>query len=77
MTHVLTPKALTTGVIAEVAGVAPRTVAKWIDTGLLKGYRIPLSKDRRVEVADLRAFLVKHGMSVARLEEYMRGRVNT
>ena len=73
MTHVLTPKALTTGAIAEIAGVAPRTVSKWIDAGILKGYRIPLSQDRRVEVAELRKFLSKHGMNVARLDEYMKG----
>lgn len=39
---------------------------------LLKGYRIPLSQDRRVEVADFRAFLEAHGMPVKRLDEHLQ-----
>ena len=27
--------------VANICHVAPRTVAKWIDSGRLKGYRIP------------------------------------
>lgn len=73
-----TPKPLTTGVVARVAGVAPRTAARWCDEGLLRSYRIPLSRDRRVEVADLRRFLEDHLMdgAVARLEDYLRGRAS-
>jgi excisionase family DNA binding protein len=53
---------LTTGQIAKICNVANRTVAKWIDMGLLKGYVIPGSKHRRVVKADLAAFVKKHGI---------------
>src|SRR5688500_1648862 len=38
---------LTTGKVAKICNVAPRTVSKWFDVGVLDGYRIPGSKDRR------------------------------
>src|SRR4051812_28109101 len=37
---------LTTGEVAKICNVAPRTVSKWFDSGALHGYRIPGSKDR-------------------------------
>ena len=53
---------LTTGQIAKICGVSPGTVAKWVDAGRLKGWKIPGSGDRRIVCADLKAFLVVHGM---------------
>lgn len=53
---------LTTGEVAKVCNVAPRTVSKWFDTGQLKGYRIPGSKDRRIPVGELVAFMRSHGI---------------
>lgn len=38
----------TTGQIAKLAHVAPRTVTKWFEKGLLKGWKIPGSEDRRI-----------------------------
>lgn len=35
----------TTGEVARICQVAPRTVSKWFDTGRLKGYRIAGSPD--------------------------------
>jgi len=32
---------LTTGDVAKICHVAPRTVSKWFDNGQLRGYRIP------------------------------------
>ena len=55
-------KVLTTGEVAEVCNVASRTVGKWFDGGLLKGYRIPGSRDRRIPVAELVAFMKKYEM---------------
>lgn len=52
----------TTGHVSKICQVAPRTVAKWCDGGLLPHYRIPLSDDRRIRHADLVAFLRSHGM---------------
>lgn len=52
----------TTGDVAALCRVAPRTAAKWIDTGLLKGFRLAGSKDRRVTRAELVRFLAANGM---------------
>lgn len=57
----------TTGQIATLCGVAPRTVAKWFDSGRLKGYRIPGSQDRRVPRESLVAFLTANGMPLGPL----------
>ena len=51
---------LTTGEVAKVCNVAPRTVSKWFDKKLLKGYRIPGSRDRRIPIAELVRFMKKY-----------------
>lgn len=53
---------LTTGEVAKLCNVAPRTVSKWFDSGSLKGYRIPGSKDRRIPVSNLMQFMKAHGI---------------
>lgn len=53
---------LTTGEVARICNVAPRTVSKWFDSGQLKGYRIPGSKDRRIPVNELIRFMKMHNM---------------
>lgn len=53
---------LTTGEVAKVCNVAPRTVSKWFDSGQLKGYRIPGSKDRRIPLNQLIRFMKDHGI---------------
>lgn len=53
---------LTTGEVARICNVAARTVSKWIDSGRLEGYRIPGSKDRRVPIGNLLAFMKKHNI---------------
>ena len=53
---------LTTGDVARICNVAPRTVSKWFDSGQLKGYRIPGSKDRRIPVTELIRFMKAHNM---------------
>jgi len=53
---------LTTGEVAKICNVAPRTVSKWFDSGQLKGYRIPGSKDRRIPVSELVRFMKEHGI---------------
>lgn len=53
---------LTTGEVAKLCNVAPRTVSKWFDSGSLKGYRIPGSKDRRIPVSELIKFMKAHGI---------------
>jgi len=58
---------LTTGEVAKICNVAPRTVSKWFDNGQLKGYRIPGSKDRRIPVSELIRFMKAHNMPAAAL----------
>ncbi len=58
---------LTTGDVARICNVAPRTVSKWFDTGQLKGYRIPGSKDRRIPLSELMRFMKVHNMPAAAL----------
>ena len=53
---------LTTGEVAKICNVAPRTVSKWFDSGALHGYRIPGSKDRRIPLNQLIRFMKHHGM---------------
>lgn len=53
----------TTGQIAKLACVAPRTASGWVDAGRFKGaYRIPGSQDRRVPRASVVAFFIESGM---------------
>ena len=59
---------LTTGDVAKICNVAPRTVSKWFDNGQLKGYRIPGSKDRRIPRSELLRFMKEHKIPAAGLE---------
>ncbi len=59
---------LTTGEVARICSVAPRTVSKWFDTGQLRGYRIPGSKDRRIPLQQLVRFMKTHGIPMDKLE---------
>lgn len=59
---------LTTGQVAKICNVAPRTVSKWFDSGQLRGYRIPGSKDRRIPLPQLIRFMKAHGMPLEGME---------
>jgi len=59
---------LTTGEVAKICNVAPRTVSKWFDSGQLRGYRIPGSKDRRIPRQQLIRFMKAHGMPLDGIE---------
>lgn len=58
----------TTGDVAKICNVAPRTVSKWFDSGHLRGYRIPGSKDRRIPIEHLVRFMRAHGIPLNGLE---------
>lgn len=60
---------LTTGQVAQICNVAPRTVTKWFDSGQLKGYRIPGSRDRRIPTSELVRFMKAHDIPTDELEE--------
>jgi len=59
---------LTTGEVAKICSVAPRTVSKWFDQGHLKGYRIPGSKDRRIPLEHLIQFMKSNNIPLNGLE---------
>ncbi|MCX5637898.1 MAG: helix-turn-helix domain-containing protein [Planctomycetota bacterium] len=58
---------LTTGDVARICNVAPRTVSKWFDNGQLRGYRIPGSKDRRIPLSELLRFMKANNMPTTAL----------
>lgn len=58
---------LTTGEVAKRCHVAMRTVSKWIDSGRLKGYRLPGSQDRRIPRQNLVDFLRANKMPLGDL----------
>jgi excisionase family DNA binding protein len=62
---------LTTGQVAKICKVAPRTVSKWFDRGQLQGYKIPGSRDRRIPVRQLVAFMKEHGMPTDELDAHV------
>jgi excisionase family DNA binding protein len=62
MTNTKLKDVLTTGEVAKICNVAPRTVSKWFDSGALRGYRIPGSKDRRIPLNQLIRFMKQHNM---------------
>ncbi|QDT39604.1 helix-turn-helix domain-containing protein [Stratiformator vulcanicus] len=65
----------TTGQVAKICKVAPRTVSKWFDSGRLRGYRIPGSQDRRIPREHLIRFLKEHGMPLGELESEAMGKL--
>jgi len=66
---------LTTGQVAKICQVAPRTVSKWFDSGQLRGYRIPGSKDRRIPRSQLVRFMKAHNIPLTGLEANAKLRV--
>ncbi len=59
---------LTTGEVARICGVAPRTVSKWFDAGQLRGFKIPGSRDRRIPRESLVRFMRAHGIPLRGLD---------
>lgn len=62
-------KVFTTGQVAKICMVAPRTVSKWFDAGRLRGYRIPGSQERRIPRDALIRFLKEYALPLGDLEE--------
>ncbi len=62
MASITRKEVLTTGQVARLCHVAPRTVSKWVDTGQLRGYRIPGSRDRRIPLGQVEAFMRANGI---------------
>lgn len=55
-------KSYTTGQVAKICRVAPRSVHKWIAGGMLPARRIPCSTHRRIDHEPLLRFMRDNGM---------------
>ncbi len=66
---------LTTGEVAKICKVAPRTVTKWFDSGQLRGYKIPGSKDRRIPISQLLRFMKNNNMPLEGMIHFTKTRV--
>lgn len=53
---------LTTGQVAKILRMAPRTVSRIFDEGSLKGYNIPGSRDRRILASSVRSLMKENGI---------------
>ncbi|MBI4617497.1 MAG: response regulator [Planctomycetes bacterium] len=65
-------KGFTTGQVAEICHVTIPTVIKWIDSGRLKGFKLPGSKSRRVSRDDLIEFMRENSIPLERLDRAKR-----
>lgn len=56
--------ALTTGEVARYCAVNFRTVLRWIESGVLRSYKLPGRGDNRIRVDDFLRFLAEHDIPV-------------
>jgi two-component system, OmpR family, response regulator RpaA len=61
---VVVKPSLTVGQLARLTGAAPRTVSKWFDAGLVKGYVLPGCQDRRIPLPNAIQFMRDRGMPI-------------
>jgi DNA-binding transcriptional MerR regulator len=64
-------KFVTTGEIARICEVSPKTVIAWIERKQLRSFRIGRGP-RKVTLADLYEFLVSRNFPIASLEDLTR-----
>ena len=57
-------KTLTSGEIAEYCDVNLRTVIRWLESGKLKGFKLPGRGNNRVLINDFIDFLERHNMPI-------------
>ncbi len=57
-------KTLTSGEIAQYCDVNLRTVIRWLESGKLKGFKLPGRGNNRVLIADFIEFLERHEMPI-------------
>lgn len=62
MPNLATKDTFTTTDVARICGVSPLTVSRWFDSGLLRGWCVPGSLDRRIPREQLERFLKRHDM---------------
>ncbi len=62
------PDVLTTGEAGRLLKVTTNTMAKWVDSGRIRGYKHPDSPTRRIGKQDLLKFVVKNNIPLERLQ---------
>lgn len=60
---------LTTSEVAKICNVSARTVARWVDSNRLVGFRVPGSRNRRIPKRELLLFMKTHNMDMSELEK--------
>jgi excisionase family DNA binding protein len=65
----------TTGEVAKICNVTIRTVIKWFESGVLKGFKIPNSRDRRIPRENLVVFMKENGFPLNKIETSNRKRI--
>lgn len=70
-------KVFTTGDVAKICHVAHRTVSRWFDAGLIKGYRLPHSGDRRIRLEELIVFMKEYDIPAEHIQQAMRNAADT
>jgi len=54
--------AYTTGEAAHICSLSQTTIIRLFDSGVLKGYRVPGSRFRRIPHEELERFLIEHAL---------------
>lgn len=57
-------RALTTGQVAMVTGISQQQVIRCFDAGDLKGFKVPMSRYRRVPVKAVAEWAERHGLQL-------------
>lgn len=65
----------TTTEAGQTFGACPRTTCKLVDSGQLRGFKLPGSKERRIAAEDLRAFLLKHDIPLIEFELMLASKI--
>ncbi len=65
----------TTGEVARICNVTIRTVIKWFESGVLKGFKIPNSRERRIPRENLIEFLKENGFPLNKIDTSNRRRI--
>lgn len=63
---------MTTTEVAKLFGFSAHLVRKWCDQGIIRSWKIPGSRHRRIEEKDLLAFAREHGLPTVEIERRMR-----
>ncbi len=60
----------TTGEVAKICKVSPNFATSWFDSGILKGYKVPTTKFRKIPRTNLIDFFTQYNMPLSLLQDY-------